>query len=126
MQNSERLDRHRRLSRSEKQLFATSSASTVSLSLLRLELMARSTSVIETGLDDLSKLELTGLLTTQESKQVLKRRSKYEHALARRHGRNERVYLAYIDYETNIERLLKVRAKVRGVHVRGNYEYFET
>ena len=69
-------------------------------------------SAIEVGLDDLSKLELTGLLTTEESKQVLKRRSKYEHALARRHGRNERVFLAYIDYETTIERLLKLRAKV--------------
>jgi len=69
--------------------------------------------MLETSVEDLLALEKAGLLSTSESRLVLQRRSKYEQSLSKSSERNERVFLAYVEFEKSIERLLKTRAKVR-------------
>jgi U3 small nucleolar RNA-associated protein 6 len=68
----------------------------------------------ESALHDLAKLEGAGLLTSTESRQILKRRSEYERFVAKRGASCERSFFAYIDYEKNLYRLVRSRFKAHG------------
>lgn len=67
--------------------------------------------VLERASQDLTKLELAGIITPQERKHIFSTRSKYENLLTRQRGSSERAFLAYSSYELALETTLRLRMR---------------
>jgi U3 small nucleolar RNA-associated protein 6 len=65
---------------------------------------------LESSLPELKDLQANGIFSSQEIKEIIKRRSNFEQQLVRRQPR-KKDFLEYIEYEMALERLRKKRTE---------------
>lgn len=65
---------------------------------------------LEASIPELKDLQSHGIFSSQEIKEIIKRRSHFETQLVRRQPR-KKDFLEYIEYEMALERLRKRRAE---------------
>lgn len=68
---------------------------------------------LDSSVDQLSQLELAYSVNSTQTRQILAKRSQYEHFLARRTSSTESAFFAYASYELALASTLTSRNKVR-------------